>query len=400
MKYTNELKNIKIYKRYSIFNNLIILGPIITLFFIAKGLSFTEIFIVNSVSALTTILFEVPTGAIGDRISRKSSLIIGSVLVCMSLLIYIVAPSFSFILIGEVVFAIGVTFRSGTEQALLYDSLKNNNMEKEFSAIIGVARSNMFYAQGIGSIFAGLIYVKSMYLPFYFSAFFMLVAGFIAMKFEEPHIDRDSHNVKKQFTHIKESFYYAYRHPRIFSVILFSVIFILFSRIGFNYYQPYMEAVHVPTAMFGFVFFLFNMIAAYASKHATWFLNHTKPRSLMVLSFLIVISFIGLGLTHVWVGIVFFGFQQLARGYRAPVFQKYINKRIPSDKRATIISIQSFSHAIVVAVLGPAAGYLLDHTSIFTSHLVIGILMSGAIVVANLYMLKAGRDIELTQMEK
>lgn len=43
--FNKELKNIKVYKTYAIFNHLLILGPIITLFFIAKGLSFTEIFI-------------------------------------------------------------------------------------------------------------------------------------------------------------------------------------------------------------------------------------------------------------------------------------------------------------------------------------------------------------------
>lgn len=40
----NELNNIHTYKTYSLFNNLLILGPIITLFYLAKGLSFFKIF--------------------------------------------------------------------------------------------------------------------------------------------------------------------------------------------------------------------------------------------------------------------------------------------------------------------------------------------------------------------
>ena len=75
-----ELKNIKTYKIYAIFNNLILLGPILTVFYLAKGLSFTQIMLLTSVASITTILFEVPTGVVADRYSRKLSIMIGCLL--------------------------------------------------------------------------------------------------------------------------------------------------------------------------------------------------------------------------------------------------------------------------------------------------------------------------------
>lgn len=400
MNYSNELKNIKTYKRYSIFNNLIILGPIITLFFIAKGLSFFEIALLNSVAALTTVLFEVPTGAIGDYLSRKWSLFIGSLLMCLSLFVYIVATNFLTMLCAEVIFAIGMTFRSGTEQAILYDTLKNNDQTNNYPTIEGLARSYTFYAQALGSLAAGFLFDFDMYLPFYISAVFMIVAAIIALNFVEPHIHKSKEEGSSYKNQITESFHYAFKNKRVFSIILFSVIFMLFYRIGFNYFQPYMVAVGLPVKFFGVVFFLFNMIAAYASKNAQKFIDKTKPRSLLMLSLLIAVSFLLLSVTKLWMGIVFMFMQQLARGYRVPVFQKYVNKRIPSDKRATIISIQSFSHSIVIAVFGPLAGLLLDHSNIFISLLVMGIIMIVMLFGANLYMLKSSEEIELTQMQK
>lgn len=59
----------------------------------------------------------------------------------------------------------------------------------------------------------------------------------------------------------------------------------------------------------------------------------------MALCLLLVVSFIMLGLIKLPFGIIFLFLQQFARGFRMPVFQKYINKHIPSDKRATISSI-------------------------------------------------------------
>lgn len=395
----NELSNIKTYKIYSIFNNLLILGPIITLFFLAKGLSFTEIFLLNSIAAITTVLFEVPTGAVSDLLSRKLSLFIGSLLCFFSLIIYIVGPSFAYMILGEFIFAIGITFRSGTEQAILYDSLKNNGLEKDYPKIEGMARSYTFYAQAIGSLVAGFIYELDMYLPFYISAIFMIVAAVITLFFVEPLIEKEKHN-GHYLAQIKSSFSYAFKHKKVFSVILFSVIFMYFYRVGFNYFQPYMVAVNIPVKYFGIIFFLFNIVAAYASKNADKFLKLTKPRSLMAISLLIAISFILLSISKIAFGLIFLFMQQLARGYRVPIFQKYINKHIPSDKRSTILSIQSFSSSIVIAILGPFAGLLLDHSNIFFAHLLMGVLMIFLLIFANIQMLNSSKVIELTETTK
>lgn len=53
-------RNIKTYYIYSIFAELIILGPIIVLFLTAKGLSFTEIMLLQSIAAISVVVFEVP----------------------------------------------------------------------------------------------------------------------------------------------------------------------------------------------------------------------------------------------------------------------------------------------------------------------------------------------------
>ncbi|MBN2794873.1 MAG: MFS transporter [Clostridia bacterium] len=398
--YNKEIRNINIYKTYAIFNQLIILGPIITLFFIAKGLSFTEIFLLNSASAFTTVLFEVPTGAVSDYFSKKICLTIGSLLIVLSLLIYVIAPNFYIMVLGEIVFAIGLTFRSGTEQAILYDSLKNNEIESEYTKIEGRARSYTFYAQAVGSILAGFLYEINIYLPFLFSAGFVLVAAVISIFFIEPQIEKKAHETHKYHHQIVESFKFTFKNKRVFSIVLFSLVFTLFYRIGFNYFQPYMKAVHIQERYFGIIFFFFNIVAAFASKHADGFIKVTKPRSLFMLSTLIVVSMMFMSIIHNFMGVIFIFLQQMARGYKLPVFQKYINKRIPSDKRSTILSIQNFANSIVVGVFGPLAGLLLDHTNIFISHFVMSISMAILLVVANIYMISTSKDIELTQLKK
>src|SRR6056297_3641298 len=59
--------------------------PIMYLFFLAQGLTFTQIAILEAIYNLTTVLGEIPTGYIGDRIGRRNSLLLGTALIAATL---------------------------------------------------------------------------------------------------------------------------------------------------------------------------------------------------------------------------------------------------------------------------------------------------------------------------
>jgi MFS family permease len=60
--------------------------PIMYLFFLAQGLNFTQIAILEAIYNLTTLLGEIPTGYIGDRVGRRNSLLAGTALISLTLL--------------------------------------------------------------------------------------------------------------------------------------------------------------------------------------------------------------------------------------------------------------------------------------------------------------------------
>src|SRR6056297_1304323 len=59
--------------------------PVMYLFFLAQGLSFTEIAILEAIYNLTTVLGEIPTGYVGDRLGRRNSLLVGTTLIALTL---------------------------------------------------------------------------------------------------------------------------------------------------------------------------------------------------------------------------------------------------------------------------------------------------------------------------
>src|SRR6056297_3405817 len=59
--------------------------PIMYLFFLAQGLSFTQIVVLEAIYNLTTVLGEIPTGYVGDRVGRRTSLLVGTGLIAVTL---------------------------------------------------------------------------------------------------------------------------------------------------------------------------------------------------------------------------------------------------------------------------------------------------------------------------
>ena len=383
----NYKGNIKKYYYYSAFAELLILGPIIILFFLAKGLSFTQITILQSISAISVFIFEVPTGVVADRMGRKFSMVLGAALWALSLFTYIVGKTFIIFALAEIIFSLGAAFKSGADSALIYDSLKNLGREDDFQYIEGRARSFILYTQAFGSIIAGFVYEVNIYLPMIISIGFMIVTILIALTFDEPEVvDKEEFNFRNYYKQIKDSAKFTLNHEKIKAILLFSMVFYIFYRGGFLYFQPYMEAVNIPVRYFGVIFFVFNIVAAVTSRNCHWIMNKTKPRTLLFMALLMIVSFGLLGLIKIWPGVLAILLQQVARGLYRPVTRKYLNKHIPSKKRATILSFQSLVTSIAVAVTYPLMGILKDSTNIFTSHLVIMIAMSILMFIVNKYM--------------
>lgn len=385
----NYEKNIKTYYFYSTFAELLILGPILTLYLLAKGCSFTEIMLLQSISAITQVMFEVPTGAVADKHGRKVSILLAAAIWAISLFIYIIGKSFIVFVLAETIFSLGASLKSGADSALIYDSLAAVNKENEYQKIEGKARSFALYAQAIGSILAGFIYEINMYLPMAVSIVFMIITFIIILFFHEPPVWKEhQHESSNYYKQILDSGKYILKHEKLKAIILFCMVFYVFYRAGFWYYQPYMESVNIPVKYFGIIFFLFNITAAFASKRSHYIMEKTKPRTLSFLAILMGLSFFIMGTVKVWFGFLAILFQQVARGMYQPVTTKYINKHIPSDKRATILSFSSLSSNIAVAITFPFMGMLKDHTDIYTTHLVLAAAMVLSIGACTKYMNK------------
>ena len=380
-------RNIKVYYGYSIFTNLLILGPVLTLFLLKRGLDFTQILTLQSIAAITVTLMEVPTGAIGDLLGRKYSVMLGSLSMMISTLIYAFGNNYSSFILAEVIFSIGMCFKSGSDTALLYDSLKKLGQEDRFKGIQGKGYSLALLVQVPGSILAGYVFEWKAELPMLISGGFMLVAFIIELFFTEVPV-YDHEDKPSYLGQITSSISYTIKHQKVKGIIVFSMFFYIFYRAGFWFFQPYLKSIDIPVIYFGYIFAIFNLIAAITSKYSAQIVSKTKGKTLMFLGILMVVSFMTLGATHMAIGFILILPQQVARGLYKPVIMKMLNKNIPSSKRATIISLHSLVQNLAVAITMPAIGRLMDSTDIFSVHWIMGSLMIVGLLPLSFYLNK------------
>ena len=109
-------RNIRLYPLYRFFLGMMIIGPVLTPYLLLKGLDYVQIMVLQSISAATVVFFEVPTGMIADRVSRRLSLVLAGVGMAGGLAVYIFGNTFFWLALAEFVFALGLTCRSGARR--------------------------------------------------------------------------------------------------------------------------------------------------------------------------------------------------------------------------------------------------------------------------------------------
>lgn len=178
--------NIKKYYIYCFFNELMPIYPLYLLMFEQEGLSVSRISLLLAIWSVPAVFLEIPTGVFADRWSRKYMMCLGEVLKAGCYLVWIISEGFLLYALGFLLWGVGGAFRSGAEEALLYDSLKCGNREEEFERILGKGRLLSGISTIAASVLGGYLGNRYGFLPaLALSALSALLAAVAAFSMKE-----------------------------------------------------------------------------------------------------------------------------------------------------------------------------------------------------------------------
>lgn len=133
----NYAKNIRILFSLRFFSSLIPAYVIERLYWEERGMTIQLVVYTEIIYALTIVLLEVPTGVMADKWGRKIMLVLSALLGCSEFLILIYATEFWHFALVVFLAGISRSASSGSENALLYDTLSLLGMSSQFEKRLG-----------------------------------------------------------------------------------------------------------------------------------------------------------------------------------------------------------------------------------------------------------------------
>lgn len=385
----NLKSNINLFYIFSFIGSIQFYGPIFALFFQSFSLSQTQILSFLSIYAISTIIFEIPTGIFSDHIGRKKTLLISSILLSLSFFIFAFGYNYWYFALAYLIMGLSASFSSGTSEAFLYDTLLNLKKENKFKEILGKTVFFGNLAIILSMALGGFLFAINHKFPYLLTAIIASFNIFIALFFKEPQRIKPR---KSLFEHTILSFKIFHKNKKLLMLSLFSIITVSAVVLSFFLIQQYYEFVGIPVAFIGLVIVGSKIIESLSSKYAYKIEKKIKFKASIILIALLIIS--GYGLMSVYSfywAFVFAYLLSVAMGFSGPVFSDYINKHISSDKRSTVLSIKNQLRNVVFLIIPPLIGRVADK-SLQLSFSVIAISAALLYILVIYYLIKINKD--------
>lgn len=362
----NQQVNLSRNYLYAFFKDFSFFTAVIVPFFTDWGhLSLLQVQLIQSWFSFWVFVLEIPTGAVADKIGRKTALAIGSSVTGLAVLIYGTFPSIAIFLVAEFLFALGYTLTSGADQALLYDTLKEKNKEGESKKVLG--RADAFHKAGImlaapfGSLIAAQYGINA---PMLSSAIPFFIAAIIGWSITEPRVNSESQSPK--YGQIVKKGFQTIRHNKVVRTLAIDSLLVsgaAYFLIWLN--QPLQLFVGIPVSYLGFTYALMMGIEILVLSNFTFFekILGTGNSYIKKTALLTSLGFFAAAITPSYWTVALFILLVGGFGYtRATYITSIANKYISSTDRATVLSSISMLRRFAIVMLNPVIGFAADHS--------------------------------------
>lgn len=350
---------------------------IITVFWkIDIGLNVAQIMLLQALYGLSAAVLEFPSGYIADRIGYRKALIIASGSMIAGWSIYLFADNFWWALAAELILGAGYSLISGTDTAMMYESLDNMGQAETFEQWAGRTRFWGQSAEATTALIVGVLFAWWSRLPFVLECLIWLVNLGIALSLTEPARQRPVSTSHGQ--QVRDMYrYVTRRQPALLALFAFGIPLGLGSFIPVWLIPLHAHDSGAPTSWLGPIWAAANYsvaIAALCSYRVR--LQFGQLPTLLVCVILMAVGYAGLGLSHHLFGFAFYYVLTTMRGLNNPILQAAEQRLIPSDNRAGLVSFHSLLARVMFAVIGPLVGLAVDRWGQHDVFLGIGAVLS------------------------
>jgi len=311
---------------------------------------------------MVVVLMEVPTGAIADRFGRKVSLSLGSIAFAVAIFTFGIADTFPLLLAAYLAWGVSLTLESGADAAFMYDTLRVMGRESDYQRLYG--RAFAFQQLGViaGTVIgAPLAAWTDLSVPVVISAAIAVLAWAVTLTFREPPRHHEGEQQAGYVQGIKIAFR-AIAHTPALRYLMLLAASVWAAAMCFEILrQPFLSSHGVEVDLFGWLALPGEFVSILMALGA-YRISRMVGANRLVLALPLVTGGVGaiLGAWDSLGAFVFYPLLGVVFGLSNTVVSDYINARIPSAQRATVLSFFSLMFSVIVAPIEPALGAIAD----------------------------------------
>lgn len=364
------------------------------MFLLSRGLSILDASLVNTAYAVTLILAEFPTGVIADTWGRKASFIVSCFLIASGTLVYAFAPEFLWFVIAEVIIAIGMTCTTGAFDAWIVDTIAFHGEKID----LGTLFTRAGQVRKLGAVLGVLMgsYAAELFglqMPWVMSSiifFFVAIGAWVYMK--EDYFKKSYTNLKGGFMELiptsKKTISFARKNNHIITILLIVGVSACAMQAYNMQWQPFFKNFIPSASQLGW-FFVAIIVSSFTGISIS---KKVMKKNGNDFGIPLVISLIVIGCAMffaalspvIGISIAMFMVHEVSRGSYSVFSDAYMNAHIPSEERASLLSLQALAAHIGMAIGLPISGWIADNYSIRYAWLISSIflvIMSGVIAL-------------------
>ncbi len=358
------LKNIPFDYIGTFIANLNMQSAVWVLYLAYCGLNLAQIGLVEGMYHATSILFEIPSGAVADLLGRKRSMVLSRLCIAISCVIMLFARSFWFFALSFVVQALGNNLNSGSEEALVYDSMKAAGQEAHYMRVCGRLNMLIEVSQGIATV-AGGILAEFSYVWCYSACLVIAVLALmpVLLMVEAPYAEEQSRprSIREVVAaHFRTCYEILRSDRRILKLISYYAVIFASETMLFFYSQQYYYELGYNKIQISLILLVVGGVSCIGAVMSVRIYAALETKTAQIGACVIAAAFLIYGVQRLYLSIAAFAAASFFNSVLYPVQSEQLNSLIPSAQRATLISVNSMFFSIGMILLFPLAGFLAD----------------------------------------
>lgn len=381
-----SLDTVRLIGLISFFGQLYFFVPFMTPYLLQRNLTIAEIAGLQTMLMVSTLVMEIPTGVIADRLGHVWSFRIALIVLACGEGLFLLARDYPTFLLIQFITGAGFAFGSGSVDAIVYDSLPPGNrvsaMQRAKGFLGAATQMGSVVAYSVGGVIAADLSLSRMTLTIVMGALAVTTAAALSFRLHEsPHVVEQARPDSRAL--LGSAWRSIRSNQDLRRIIALSIMTNAFGAHLLVFYQQYFLETGVAGVWFGLALSLASIVVVLGQLHAWRLPRAIGTRWALVLAtgipgaLYLAMAWNG----NPWLAVALFVVQWGAMHVSAPLFSGLYNAHLPDEARATALSLISAIVIVYIGAGGVFLGWLAERSLPLTFALIGVVILAGTALI-------------------